>query len=260
MFAHDQSNETGGSEKHSQTKLAKLYEFTSSNGIKFRILDTPGLADTRGVDQDEKHKASIIEAVTTVVTTVHAVIIVANGTLPRLGVATDYALWSLSGMFPRTLHQNFAIFLTNVPNALGCNFTQETLPPALQNENYHPHWIDNPVALWKNYKKIQEGGDDDVDEEEMEDMKKDVRHSHKKALKELLKFFNWLVALKPQPTNDIQTLYDESQKVERSISDALSRATQLEDKKQELLDLAKDSTLVSFASPNSGWLSSDRFS
>jgi len=243
VFAHDKSNEAGGSESQSQTKLAKVYEFKSNNGIKFRILDTPGLADTRGVEQDEKHKAAIVEAVTSTITTVHAVVIVANGTLPRLGVATDYALWSLSSMFPRTLDKSIAIFLTNISSSLGCNFTQDALPDALRGENYHPFWIDNPVALWRKFDEIQKGGDDDVDEDEMDELKKEVQRSHKKGLKELLRFFDWIVDLKPLPTNDIQTLYNKSQQVERSIADALSRASQLEDKKNELRELAGCSTL-----------------
>jgi hypothetical protein len=43
MEFQDQGNELGGSQKHSQTKIAKLYEHTSVNGVKVRILDTPGL-------------------------------------------------------------------------------------------------------------------------------------------------------------------------------------------------------------------------
>ena len=244
-FAHDKSNEAGGSESHSQTKSAKLYEFKSNNGIKFRILDTPGLADTRGIDQDEQHKACIVEAVTSEITTVHAIVIVANGTLPRLGAPTDYALWSISSMFPRTLEKSIAIFLTNVPNSLSCNFSKDALPDALRGDNYHPHWIDNPVALWKKYNEIKKGEDDYLDED-VEDMKVEVRRSHRKALKELLRFFDWLVDLKPQPTYHIQTLYDKSQQFERRIADALSRATQLEDKKKELRDLAGRPTLASF--------------
>ena len=73
-FVHDKNNEAGGGEKHSQTNKAKLYEFRSNNGVKLRILDTPGLADTRGLAQDELHKASIAHAIKDNISTVHAVI------------------------------------------------------------------------------------------------------------------------------------------------------------------------------------------
>lgn len=93
----------GGGAKHSQTNKALLYSFVSKNGVTFRILDTPGLADTRGIAQDEQHKESIANAIKNSITTVDAVLILANGTVPRLGVATDYALSTLSSMFPITL-------------------------------------------------------------------------------------------------------------------------------------------------------------
>jgi hypothetical protein len=234
VFVNDKSNEVGGSQKHSQTRFAKLYEFTSKNGIKFRILDTPGLADTRGIAQDERHKTSIVEAITNTIPYVNAVLILANGTLPRLGAATDYALWSLSSMFPRSLAESIAILLTNVPNALTCNFSQEALPDGLKGPNFHPFFIDNPVALWKKYKELRPEQNPSVSQDEVDEIKKDVRRSHRKVLKEMVKFFDWIVDLKPQPTRGIQTLYQESQEIERCIADALSRATQLENKKKEL--------------------------
>lgn len=53
---HDNTNEAGGSQAESQTQAALVYEFISNNGIVLRIIDTPGLADTRGLAQDEMHK------------------------------------------------------------------------------------------------------------------------------------------------------------------------------------------------------------
>ena len=254
MFADDKSNEVGWSEKHSQTKSARLYEFTSKNGVKFRILDTPGLADIRGVAQDEKHKASIVKAVTSTFPSVNAVLIVVNGTEPRLRAATDYALWSLSSMFPHSLAENIAILLTNVPNALMCNFRQEVLPDRLKGANFHPFYIDNPVALWKKSRETRPEQNPSVSHEEVEEIEKDVCRRHKKVLKEMVKFFDWVVDLKPQPTRGIQTLYHESQEIERCIADSLSRATQLENKKRELtkaLELAEQYKLVGVSCSNS---------
>lgn len=60
---HDLTNEKGGLHSQSQTNSAKVYELESKNGITIRILDTPGLADTRGASQDEIHKRSIANAI-----------------------------------------------------------------------------------------------------------------------------------------------------------------------------------------------------
>ena len=59
----DTANEEGGSKIGSQTREALVYEFSSLNGVRVRLLDTPGLADTRGMVQDERHKASIAHAI-----------------------------------------------------------------------------------------------------------------------------------------------------------------------------------------------------
>jgi len=74
-----------------------------------RILDTPGLADNRGLARDEQSKESIAKAIEESIPLVNAVIILANGTEERLGVATDYALTTLSSIFPRTLAENIGI-------------------------------------------------------------------------------------------------------------------------------------------------------
>ena len=72
----DHTNERGGPDNQSQTKSARLYEFTSKNDIalrvvtcecgecaqrlpKVRILGVPGLVDTRSAQQDELHKQSV---------------------------------------------------------------------------------------------------------------------------------------------------------------------------------------------------------
>ncbi len=197
ILAHDESIEAGGGQEQSQTQTAKLYEYQSKNGIKVRILDTPGLGDTRGVKQDAEHKKSIANAIETLIPTVDAVIILANGTVPRLNVATEYALGSLSSMFRGTLSKSIAILFTNVQNRLARNFKEDSLPEELRGENYHPFWVNNPVALWKMYEDIRTAGNAD---DEMEDL---IRKSHDRAIRELSRFFDWLDELKPQSTQDI---------------------------------------------------------
>jgi hypothetical protein len=244
-LAHDESNEAGGIKNQSQTNLAKLYEFTSINGVKIRILDTPGLADTRGLAQDELHKASIANVIKEHITIVNAVIILANGTVERLGVATDYALSTLSSMFPRTLAANIGILFTNVPNRLSWNFDQNSLPSILRSWEHcnrrgirkNQFLVDNPVALWKKLVHLRsQGWSSDW---ELNEFERIVNNDHAKALRELGFLFDWLDALVPQPTNDIINLYEQYQKIECQITNALARASQLRDLKAELKDLKK---------------------
>ena len=232
---NDESNEAGGGSKSSQTNTAKVYEFTSANGLRITILDTPGLADTRGLAQDELHKASIASAIKENISTVNAVIILANGTVPRLGVATDYALSTLSSIFPRTLADNIGILFTNVSSPLSWNFDQDSLPDVLRNHDDNQWLLDNPLAMWNKYLQIK--AQSNVSRRVLGGLLNAVTEGHQKALEEICTIFDWLDGLKPQPTNDIMNLFEQSQQINRDIENAMSRATQISDKKRKVAEL-----------------------
>ncbi|KAK2467600.1 hypothetical protein APHAL10511_000455 [Amanita phalloides] len=224
--AHEEDNEAGGLKNRSQTIKAKLYEFVSNNEVKVRILDTPGLADTRGLAQDDLHKASIATAIGENIKTVNAVIILANGTLERLGVATDYALSKLSSIFPRTLADNIGIIFTNVASERDLNFDQNSLPRALRGNENNQFLLNNPFALWNKSRSRKKPG--------RRRFEGDIHEDHRDALKELALVFNWLDTLVPQPTKDIVNLYGKYQEIELNIENALSRASQLAEKRGKL--------------------------
>lgn len=237
---NEAKNEAGGSEKHSQTNKAMLYAFDSQNGVRVQILDTPGLADTRGIAQDEQHKESIAKAIQNNITTVDAVLILANGTVPRLGVATDYALSTLSSMFPITLDRNIGFLFTNVSSPLSWNFDEESLPEALRDNALY--LLDNPVAMQDKYvrekQKMESKGK--VNQNILRTLRESVEEGHKKALSELVRIFDWLDTLSPQPTNDILSLYNQSQDIEKNISDALATMAQMATKKQTLQNIERE--------------------
>ncbi|KIL58591.1 hypothetical protein M378DRAFT_86306 [Amanita muscaria Koide BX008] len=237
VFIHDEDNEAGGSERHSQTMFAKPYLFDSNNGVKVTILDTPGLVDTRGLEQDKQHKASIVTAIKDHIPTVNAVLILANGTLPRLGAATDYALSTLSSIFPRSLADNIGILFTNVDDRLSWNFDQESVPESVRNTD-RQFLINNPLAKWKKY--VELCSQQDMKKKEHAKLKGTVREAHKKALAELVLVFDWLDTLEPQPTKEILHLYEKSLEIDRNISSFLASARQSASKKARLQTVLKD--------------------
>src|SRR5262245_48808007 len=137
QLMHDVSNEGGGSKNQSQTKKAVMYEFRSMNGVKIRVLDTPGLADTRGMGHDKEHMADIADVIRNTIPKIDGVVILANGTIQRLQVATDYAITTLASIFPRSIADNVTIVLTNVSNPLSFNFETDSLPNPLRNSKLH---------------------------------------------------------------------------------------------------------------------------
>ncbi|KIJ48656.1 hypothetical protein M422DRAFT_86445, partial [Sphaerobolus stellatus SS14] len=232
----DESNEAGGSGKHSQTNSAKTYILESANGHTVRILDTPGLADTRGIEQDEKHKRSIANEIANNITTVTGVIILANGTVPRITVGTDYALSTLSSIFPRSLADNIAFMFTNVPNPLSWNFAQDTIPEVLK---HAPQFrLDNPLALRKKYLELK--NKPNTTSQLRKEMRATVNSGEAKALEMLVRLFDWLDGCVPQPTKDIMSLYDQSQRIETRISNILASTDQLAGKRNELQKIANE--------------------
>ena len=170
---------------------------------KVRILDTPGLADTRGPQQDELHKKSIATQIKKHIGYITAVLILVNGTVPRLTVGTDYALSTLSAMFPQSLAYNIAFMFTNVMSPLHWNFCDETLPNALKNA---PQFlINNPIALQKKYLKLKDrpnvkkGGTD---------LRKAVKAAEQDALIMLVDLFDWLDGLEGQQRTRIAEKID----------------------------------------------------
>ena len=239
----DESNEQSGSSNQSRTNSARLYELASKNGIvvsdgtwtrwayvtlpKVRILDTPGLADTRGIEQDELHKRNISAEIQRQIDSVTAVLILANGTVPRLTVGTDYALSTLSAIFPKSLVENIALVFTNVPSPLFFNFSPDTIPDALREAEQL--FLDNPVALQKKYLGMKGHSIKEISK-----MRKAVQAGEETALGVLVELFDWLDGLKSQPTTEIVYVYNMSQSIEAAIANSLAQMDQATTKKAEI--------------------------
>jgi hypothetical protein len=119
----------------------------------------------------------------------------------------------------------------------------------------HQFLIDNPLALWKKYTALRL--QQTVNWRLMAKLEDSVRESYVKALEEVAIIFDWLDTLEPQPTSDIVNLHAQSQEIERSIGNALTRASQLANKKNELNDmikLAEGSRLVRPQRNNRNWI------
>jgi hypothetical protein len=107
------------------------------------------LANTRDLQQDALQRKRIASQVKKHIDSVTAVLVLANGTVPRANVGTDHALSTLSTIFPRTPSKNVAFLLTNTSNPLYRNFSGDILPEVLRDA---PQFLlNNPVALQKKY-------------------------------------------------------------------------------------------------------------
>lgn len=190
------------------------------------------MADTRGIQQDEVHKRSIATEIRKHIDSVNAILILANGTVPRITVGTDYTLATLGAIFPKSLANNIAFVFTNVLSPLSWNFSQDTIPKVLKGApQFH---LDNPVALQKKYLKLK---NDHTKKNVKIDMRNHVKAGEQKALEMLVKLFDWLDNLEPQPTKEIVYLYEMSQDIESMITNTLAQIEQAAAKTMEVEEL-----------------------
>ena len=116
-----------------------------------------------------------------------AVIILANGTVPRITVGTDNALSFLSTISPKVPVKHMCSILTNVPSPLSQNIPENAFPGILIQ-----FVLDNPVALQKKYLKLK---DDPNMKKESMDLRNMVKAGEQKALGMLVHLFDWLGGL-----------------------------------------------------------------
>jgi GTP-binding protein EngB required for normal cell division len=232
---HDTTNESNLSKSQSQTNSAMMYTFKRWDGCTLRILDTPGLCDTRGLEQDNEHKRSIAETIKAKVQILDGVIIMANGTLERVGPGVDYALHTLSTMFPRSIVNNIGFIFTNVPDALSFNFQSNTLPEELRNAE---RWtLQNPVAQFVKYKEATSGNSPrPPSEAQLRALRKLLNTNFATTMETLNEFFTWLDKRKAQPTHTIVQLYTMTTRIEAAITHVLA---QIDQREQQRLDLQK---------------------
>jgi len=190
------------------------------------------LADTRGIARDEGHKANIVTEIQKHINSVNAVLILANGTIPRLNVSTNYVLSALSAVFPKTLADNIGFVFTNIPSLLSWNFVSTSIPEALRHARQFP--FDNPIALQKRLISLN---DDPKIKKGKKNLQKAVQESEQEALEVLVELFDWLDGLEPQPTKEIVYLYGLSQNIEFSITSTLAQMDQAAAKKVEIDEL-----------------------
>ena len=166
----------------------------------------PGLGDTRDLQQAGLHMNSIATEIQKHIDHVTAVLILANGTVPRGTGGLHLALSTLFTAFPKSLANNIAFMFTNVPNPLCWNFCQDTIPVVLKGA---PQFrVDNPVALQGKFSKLK---DDSNMNNIRAQMHTEVKDGEQGALEMLVSLFDWLDSRERHPTTEVVSLHEKSQ-------------------------------------------------
>lgn len=97
----------------SQTKDCSLYLFQSKKiSCELELIDTPGFNDTNGT-QDDEDNLNCIEKALRSVPHLNGIMLVVNGTIPRIGASFHNFLHSLQQVWPNDLLTNCIVILTN---------------------------------------------------------------------------------------------------------------------------------------------------
>jgi len=112
----------------SQTKECITYTF-SLEGITYKIIDTPGLSDTSLTENhsiDDINVERILTAASKA-KELHAIILIINGSTPRLTVNLRNALQRIKGNYPDVLLSNMLVIFTHTSMSIP-TFEKSSLP------------------------------------------------------------------------------------------------------------------------------------
>jgi hypothetical protein len=76
-------------------------------------MDTPGLGDTRGIEQDDKNIENILQTIL-MTPELNGIVIIINGTECWLSERILYAIQRMKGILPNVLKDNLIVLMTNV--------------------------------------------------------------------------------------------------------------------------------------------------
>ncbi|KAK7051043.1 hypothetical protein VNI00_005155 [Paramarasmius palmivorus] len=250
-LVHHLHNETVDNKGVSQTDDPKLYRIDCANGHKLNILDTPGTVVTRGIDHDKGHTQAIANVIKRSFEEIDAVIVLVNGTQPRLTPSTEYALSVISGLFPDSIDNNIGLVFTMVSDPVNFCFEHSSLPDELQQA---PGWmINNPFARWTKYQRMR-GQMPSSNIAFAERMERSIREDYDKTLQLLFgpsqveeagwnnpaPFFQWLDSCGAQPTFETYHMRNMNTGIEASIANVIARMNQAEKMCSELMALNDD--------------------
>ncbi|CCO34524.1 hypothetical protein BN14_08626 [Rhizoctonia solani AG-1 IB] len=220
--------ESGLMKQESQTSDATLYTVIPPDGTEIQILYIPGQTDTLGIRQDEQHKAKMNKAIQEFVITIDAVLIMANGTTERIPAATNYTLSTLTSLLPYSIVDNIAFIFTHC-DSFTRNLDMAGLPETLRKSK---HWtLENPLAYHKKYQRAVKAG---YSESILKEGRERLETIYKKTVMTLNDWLRWVDARCPQPTHEINRLYQTIVDIEAQIEAAISLVTRHGEKQREL--------------------------
>ena len=100
------------SQAHSQTQEVTMYNIKAKNGKCYKLIDTPGYGDVRGIAQDIIITQKISKFIKEKLTYINSICFVARSSSPRLTPTQKYIFHSILELFGENVASNFIAMLT----------------------------------------------------------------------------------------------------------------------------------------------------
>lgn len=145
-YEHNHSERDINDSTQSQTQKCTIYPIKVDNETQMELIDTPGFNDTNGADIDEDNLKEIEERLRKL-SYLNGIIIIINGSLPRLGLSFKNFLRLLHQVWPNDLLKNCVAVLTN------CDSLSFNLDPSVLQHEFHidknrTFYLQNSLFRW----------------------------------------------------------------------------------------------------------------
>ena len=143
LFKSLQTDKAGADQRISQTTSCNTYTVRRKN-LKLSIIDTPGICDTNGIEQDRANVQSIVDALK-VMEYVDCICIVHSASVFRLDDMYLYLINELKCMLPKSMKTNIALVFTNTINKLKVDTT--ILREHFDTPSQHVYYFENDCLI-----------------------------------------------------------------------------------------------------------------
>ncbi|QRV73481.1 50S ribosome-binding GTPase [Ceratobasidium sp. AG-Ba] len=220
----------------SRTSGTTLYSVQCLNGARFRILDTPGLADVRGLGKDTEYIKDINDTIRSHdLTEIHAVLVVTNSAAERPVAMADYIFKTIAAMLPIPILTNLGFVLTNY-DAITQKFKLEMLQEELRNSKWWP--LQNALHLFKEYKSLLGSGK--ASDYELKERLKDIEYQYGQSIKYLNDLTQWLDELHPKETKAIDRLCQIPTEIGHKVNQVVAWKLSFDKETESLKEVQKD--------------------
>jgi hypothetical protein len=129
----------------SQTMKCTQYKLCFDN-LTIELIDTPGFNDSDGTFKDD-NSLHQIEEMLQAIPYLSGIIIIANGSVARLGTSFSHFMRLLHEVWPNNLMQNVCVVLTNCDDN-GCSLSSQILHTDLKVTDKTTFYLQNTLFRW----------------------------------------------------------------------------------------------------------------